>query len=73
MKIKKYIAPIIIGIMMVVYFSTVGIFVILLDTGILVKLFVAGVPLCLALLAIYVMVQRINEIKDGEEDDARKY
>ena len=71
---KKYIAPIIIGVIMIIYFSTIGLITIFSSEFYLIeKLLINFIPLCLACASIYVMVQRINEIKGGEEDDARKY
>jgi hypothetical protein len=69
---KKMVAPIIITILAVIYyFLYFGILMILID-GYL-KLLLGIIPLALAAVMIYVCIQRINEIKGGEEDDLSKY
>ncbi len=71
---RKYIAPIIIGLIMILYFSTIGIMALFSsDLNLVEKLLITFIPLCLSCISIYVMLQRIKEIKGGEEDDARKY
>jgi hypothetical protein len=69
---KKMVAPIIITILAVIYyFLYFGILMSLMD-GYL-KLLLGIIPLALAAVMIYVCIQRINEIKGGEEDDLSKY
>ena len=72
---KKYIAPIIIGILLILYYSFFGFTVIFLSSelSIFVRLLFLIVPLGLAGVSITVTMQRIKEIKGGEEDDASKY
>ena len=69
---RKMTAPIVVAIIMVVYF--------VLYFGLLLSLlegawkFILGiVPLALAAAMIWVCRERINEIKEGEEDDLGKY
>ena len=69
---KKMIAPIIITILFVLYYAFYFTIVITLPVGIW-KLFLGIIPVILAVLMIYVCVQRIKEIKEGEEDDLSKY
>ena len=69
---KKMLAPIIITILVVIYyFAYFGIVMSLMD-GIL-KIIFGIIPLLLAVGMIYVCIQRIGEIKGGEEDDLSKY
>lgn len=69
---KKMIAPIIITILFVLYYAFYFTIVITLADGIW-KLFLGIIPVVLAVIMIYVCVQRIKEIKEGEEDDLSKY
>ena len=69
---KKMIAPIIITILFVLYYAFYFTIVIALPIGIW-KLFLGIIPVVLAVIMIYVCVQRIKEIKEGEEDDLSKY
>ena len=69
---NKMIAPIIITILIVLYYAFFLTVVIALPIGIW-KLFLGIIPVVLAVIMIYVCVQRIKEIKEGEEDDLSKY
>jgi hypothetical protein len=69
---KKMVAPILISILMVLYYVIYFGFIIRYLDGIL-KILVGIIPLALSGVMIYVCVQRINEIKGGEEDDLSKY
>lgn len=69
---KKMIAPIIITILIVLYYAFYFTIVITLPVGIW-KIFLGIIPIILAVIMIYVCVQRIKEIKEGEEDDLSKY
>ena len=71
-KKKKMIAPIIITILFVLYFAIYFAVIINEVTGIM-KVLLGVVPLALAAVMIYVCIERINEIKKGEEDDLSKY
>jgi fatty acid desaturase len=69
---KKKIAPIVITIIVVLYYILYFTLVIFAVPGILTIIF-GIVPLLLAGLMIYVCVQRMKEIDGGEEDDLSKY
>ena len=70
---KKMIAPIVITILMVAYY--IFYFGVLLSVIPLmaVKLLLGIIPVLLTGVMIYVCVQRIHEIRKGEEDDLSKY
>ena len=69
---KKLIAPIVITVLIVLYYCVYfGILVHLL--GGLTAVLLGTIPLVLAGCMIYVCVERIKEIKGGEEDDISKY
>lgn len=71
---KKMVAPIIITILLVLYY--VFFFVIILAipaiAGIF-KVLLGIVPLGLICICIYVLIERYEEIRSGEEDDLSKY
>ena len=69
---KKMTAPIVITALVVAYYALFFTLIVRL-TGGLVRLLLGIVPLCLAAVMIYVCVQRIKEIRSGEEDDLGKY
>lgn len=69
---KKMIAPIIITFIIVVYYVVYfGLLIALLD-GIL-KFALGIIPLFLGIVMVKVCIERIKEIKEGEEDDLSKY
>jgi hypothetical protein len=73
MKIKKVIAPCIITVFLIIYF---GVYIWILGQVPLpmwAKILGIGVPLVLIGTSIYVLVERIKEIRSGEEDDLSKY
>ena len=69
---KKMVAPIVISALMVLYYAVYfGVLIALLQG---VWRFLLGiVPLALAAVMIAVCVERIKEIRSGEEDDLGKY
>ncbi len=69
---KKMIAPIIITAMIILYYIAYFGFLIFLLDGIW-KYALGIIPLVLSGVMIYVCIERINEIKKGEEDDISKY
>ena len=70
---KKMIAPIVITILMVAYY--IFYFGVLLSVIPLMaaKLLLGIIPVLLTGVMIYVCVQRIHEIRKGEEDDLSQY
>jgi hypothetical protein len=74
MHTKKMIAPIVITIVVVLYF--IGfVFLFAFEDGmpLLIKVLGVAIPLLLVGACIYVLVERIKEIRSGEEDDISKY
>lgn len=69
---KKKIAPIVITILIVLYYTLYFTLIIFAVPGIL-KIIFGIIPLLFAGLMIYVCVQRMKEIDGGEEDDLSKY
>ena len=69
---KKMIAPILVTIFMVLYYVAYFGFLISLLSGIW-KYVLAIIPLILSAVMVKVCMERINEIKKGEENDLSKY
>ena len=69
---KKMRAPIIVSILMILYYVVYfGVLISLLD-GVF-KYALGIFPIVFAVVMIKVCIERINEIKGGEEDDISKY
>lgn len=71
---KKMIAPIIITIILILYYA--GLFFALMlieDIPLILKVVFGVIPIPIAAVSIYVLVERIKEIRSGEEDDLSKY
>ena len=66
------VAPIVITAIFVLYYIAYFGFIISVLDGIW-KYALGIIPLALAGVMIYVCIERINEIKKGEEDDISKY
>ena len=69
---KKMIAPIVVTVITVLYYVIYFGFIITLLDG-LGKLLFGLLPLLLSAIMIAVCIERIKEIKKGEEDDLSKY
>ncbi len=70
---KKLIAPIIIVSIIVFYYVTLGFELAVLPLPLWGKVLAIFIPAVFAGLSIYVLIQRIKEIRSGEEDDLSKY
>ncbi len=69
---RKMAAPIIITVIVVLYYLVYFAFLITLLSGIW-KYVLGIIPVILSAVMIKVCIERINEIKKGEEDDISKY
>lgn len=69
---RKYIAPIIVTVLMVAYYVIYFGFLIALLPGIW-KYILGLLPLALSVVMVKVCIERIQEIKKGEEDDLSQY
>ena len=69
---KKMIAPIVITIIMILYYVIYFGFLITLLDGIWKYVF-GIIPIIFSIVMVKVCIERINEIKKGEEDDISKY
>jgi len=69
---QKMKAPIVITVIIILYYVIYfGVMIALVDGAL--KYLLGIIPLIVTLLLIKVCVERINEIKKGEEDDIGKY
>ena len=69
---KKFIAPIIVTIIMIAYYALYFGFLIWAVSGF--WRYILGIfPLAFSAVTVKVCIERINEIKKGEEDDISKY
>ena len=69
---RKMVAPIVVAILMILYFVIYFGFLISLLNGIW-KIALGVIPLALSAVMIKVCIERIREIKKGEEDDISQY
>ena len=69
---KKYIAPIVVTVLMVAYYVVYFGFLIALLPGVW-KYALGLLPLALSVVMVRVCIERIHEIKKGEEDDLSQY
>ena len=69
---KKMIAPIVVSVIVVLYYVVYFGFLITLLDGMW-KYVLGIIPLVLSVVMVKVCIERINEIKKGEEDDISKY
>ena len=73
-KTKKMIAPIVIVAIVAIYYIAIGVyFAYMAGVPMLAKIIALIIPAALAGVAITVLVQRIKEIRKGEDDDLSKY
>ena len=70
---KKYIAPVIITVLMILWFFIYFGVIITLIENLLFKIIVGIIPVIFAGIMIFVFIERIKEIRSGEEDDLSKY
>ena len=70
---RKMIAPVVVVLCILLYYST-GIFVLLkFDVPNIVKIIALVLSIIFTIVFIAVLIERIKEIKKGEEDDLGKY
>ena len=69
---KKMVAPIVVTILMIAYYIVYFGFLITLVTGIW-KYALGIIPLAFSAVMVKVCIERINEIKKGEENDLSQY
>ena len=71
-KKKQFIAPILVTVLMVIYYVVYFGFLMSLLSGVT-KYALGILPLAFSAVMVKVCIERIQEIKKGEEDDLSKY
>ena len=69
---KKMIAPIVVSVLMILYYIIYFGFLITLVEGFF-KYTLGIIPIIFSIVMVKVCIERIKEIKGGEEDDISKY
>ncbi len=70
---KKMIAPIIITVLIIIYLVIYFLVLVSLFDNLITSILVGVIPVAFAGVMIFVCVERIKEIRSGEEDDLSKY
>ena len=71
---KKMIAPIIITVVIVLYYIGIAaVMAIIPGMPVVVKILMVLIPTIVAAVMVGVLISRIKEIRSGEEDDLSKY
>ena len=70
---KKYLAPILAAIFMIAYFIIYFGFIITFIENLIFKIIIGILPIVFAGVMIFVLIERIKEIRSGEENDLGKY
>lgn len=70
---RKMVAPIVIALLVIAYYSVFFAVILMLDMAVILKVICGIVPIGIIGVMIYVVNERISEIRSGEEDDLSKY
>jgi energy-converting hydrogenase Eha subunit C len=70
---KKILAPVIVTICIALYYAGVGIFLVKADVPATIKIAAVIMSIIITIVLIVVLIERIKEIRSGEEDDLGKY
>lgn len=70
---KKMIAPIIITAIVILYYLVYFTLIITVVEPLVLRILLGIIPIALSAVMLCVCIQRINEIKSGEEDDLDRY
>ena len=71
--VKKLIAPIVVTTILLVYLCVLAVVWAQVPFSLAVKIIGLVVPLALMGVSLYVLIERIKEIRSGEEDDLSQY
>ena len=69
---KKLIAPIVVTVLIILYYILYFCLILVSFESLAAKIFLGIVPIVLSIAILYVCIQRIKEIRSGEEDDLSK-
>ena len=74
MKKNPYIAPIVVAVLVVLYFIFYGYMATVIDGMLFVaRIVFMAIPVVMIIVMIYTLIERIKEIRKGENDDLGKY
>ena len=74
MKKNPYIAPIVVAVLVVLYFIFYGYMATVIDgMPFVARIVFMAIPVVMIIVMIYTLIERINEIRKGENDDLGKY
>ena len=74
MKKNPYIAPIIVAVLVVLYFIFYGYMATVIDgMPFVARIVFIAIPVVMIIVMIYTLIERIKEIRKGENDDLGKY
>lgn len=73
MKLKKMIAPIVITALLILYLTAFAAVILRFAFPLWGKILGSVIPLVLVGVSVFVLAERIREIKEGENDDLSKY
>lgn len=73
MKKNQYIAPVVIAVLFIGYCIFYGYVISLSEIPKIVKIIFTVIPICMIISMIFVLIERIKEIRKGENDDISKY
>ena len=74
MKKNPYIAPIVVAVLVVLYFIFYGYMATVIDgMPFVARIVFMAIPVVMIIVMIYTLIERIKEIKKGENDDLGKY
>jgi len=70
---NKLAAPVIITVLLILYLFTFVFIWTVIQVPVIIQILGTIIPLAFVGVSIYVLVERIKEIRSGEEDDLSKY
>ena len=74
MKKNPYIAPIVVAVLVVLYFIFYGYMATVIDgMPFVARIVFVAIPVIMIIVMIYTLIERIKEIRKGENDDLGKY
>lgn len=74
MKKNPYIAPIVVAVLVVLYFIFYGYMATVIDgMPSVARIVFMAIPVVMIIVMIYTLIERIKEIRKGENDDLGKY
>lgn len=71
--VKKMIAPIFIVGVILIYYVIVGASLIIFNIPNFIKIIILSISIIISITLVFTLIERIKEIKGGEEDDLSKY